>query len=77
MNKVTAKMFSLFDTGGEPENASEDVVIMEFKVHDNEYSLSPQFIHVFFLVATYICLYGFLLSGVMTVKGSDKSVSAE
>ena len=32
MNKVTAKMFSLFDTGGEPENASEDVVIMEFKV---------------------------------------------
>ena len=50
MNKVTAKMFSLFDTGGEPENASEDVVIMEFKVHDNEYSLSPQFIHVFFLV---------------------------
>ena len=34
MNKVTAKMFSLFDTGGEPENASEDVVIMEFKVHD-------------------------------------------
>lgn len=48
MNKVTAKMFSLFDTGGEPENASEDVVIMEFKVHDNEYSLSPQFIHVFF-----------------------------
>ena len=33
MNKVTAKMFSLFDTGGEPENASEDVVIMEFKVH--------------------------------------------
>ena len=36
MNKVTAKMFSLFDTGGEPENASEDVVIMEFKVRDPE-----------------------------------------
>lgn len=57
MNKVTAKMFSLFDTGGEPENASEDVVIMEFKVHDNEYSLSPQFIHVFFFSLPHTSVY--------------------
>ena len=42
--------FGRYDVVLEPKTQEDCAVIMEFKVHDNEYSLSPQFIHVFFLV---------------------------